>query len=174
MNGFLNSLGNYAPVVSGTPFQPVTGFEGVPGMSNPLIGMFGGPILQNVMNSVGMAPMGFHDRNAMDVLRSQQFQRQQQSLLADMAETDKGNYLRAFRGIAAMTGTPYGVEQRRATNNLADFAAGASPLLAQIAPEFLDQLGGTRGSSVAVSYTHLRAHETEADLVCRLLLEKKK
>ena len=24
------------------------------------------------------------------------------------------------------------------------------------------------------SYTHLRAHETEADLVCRLLLEKKK
>ncbi|VTU50299.1 hypothetical protein LBCZ_P1-0028 (plasmid) [Lactobacillus casei subsp. casei ATCC 393] [Lacticaseibacillus rhamnosus] len=28
-------------------------------------------------------------------------------------------------------------------------------------------------SSNAVSYTHLRAHETEADLVCRLLLEKK-
>ena len=29
-------------------------------------------------------------------------------------------------------------------------------------------------SYTAVSYTHLRAHETEADLVCRLLLEKKK
>ena len=27
---------------------------------------------------------------------------------------------------------------------------------------------------VAVSYTHLRAHETKANLVCRLLLEKKK
>ncbi|HAG58662.1 MAG TPA: hypothetical protein DCL83_04755, partial [Arthrobacter bacterium] len=26
---------------------------------------------------------------------------------------------------------------------------------------------------MGVSYTHLRAHETEADLVCRLLLEKK-
>ncbi|WP_460413936.1 ArsC/Spx/MgsR family protein, partial [Staphylococcus aureus] len=26
----------------------------------------------------------------------------------------------------------------------------------------------------AVSYTHLRAHETLSDLVCRLLLEKKK
>ena len=25
---------------------------------------------------------------------------------------------------------------------------------------------------ISVSYTHLRAHETEADLVCRLLLEK--
>ena len=28
--------------------------------------------------------------------------------------------------------------------------------------------------NMAVSYTHLRAHETCADLVCRLLLEKKK
>ena len=27
---------------------------------------------------------------------------------------------------------------------------------------------------VSVSYTHLRAHETREDLVCRLLLEKKK
>ncbi len=27
--------------------------------------------------------------------------------------------------------------------------------------------------SIAVSYTHLRAHETVLDLVCRLLLEKK-
>ena len=27
---------------------------------------------------------------------------------------------------------------------------------------------------VTVSYTHLRAHETRHDLVCRLLLEKKK
>ena len=27
---------------------------------------------------------------------------------------------------------------------------------------------------IPVSYTHLRAHETVLDLVCRLLLEKKK
>ena len=29
-------------------------------------------------------------------------------------------------------------------------------------------------SAGSVSYTHLRAHETVLDLVCRLLLEKKK
>ena len=29
------------------------------------------------------------------------------------------------------------------------------------------------GSVESVSYTHLRAHETSQDLVCRLLLEKK-
>ena len=33
--------------------------------------------------------------------------------------------------------------------------------------------GNLRGSET-VSYTHLRAHETVLDLVCRLLLEKKK
>src|SRR5450756_2941246 len=32
----------------------------------------------------------------------------------------------------------------------------------------------THARSTAVSYTHLRAHETRHDLVCRLLLEKKK
>src|SRR5665648_1191198 len=38
-------------------------------------------------------------------------------------------------------------------------------------------LQGTSGHGArvtAVSYTHLRAHETRHDLVCRLLLEKKK
>src|SRR5450756_1432231 len=33
---------------------------------------------------------------------------------------------------------------------------------------------GSSGSVIPVSYTHLRAHETRHDLVCRLLLEKKK
>ena len=36
----------------------------------------------------------------------------------------------------------------------------------------LQQFGGLPGNPV--SYTHLRAHETVLDLVCRLLLEKKK
>jgi len=31
----------------------------------------------------------------------------------------------------------------------------------------------TFGAYAPVSYTHLRAHETKANLVCRLLLEKK-
>ena len=37
-----------------------------------------------------------------------------------------------------------------------------------------DQFGGGPAGLVPVSYTHLRAHETVLDLVCRLLLEKKK
>ena len=37
-----------------------------------------------------------------------------------------------------------------------------------------DYLHPTLMGIKAVSYTHLRAHETVLDLVCRLLLEKKK
>src|SRR5665648_404216 len=36
-----------------------------------------------------------------------------------------------------------------------------------------DGLAGRRTLPAPVSYTHLRAHETRHDLVCRLLLEKK-
>ena len=36
------------------------------------------------------------------------------------------------------------------------------------------KIGSLHYKSKAVSYTHLRAHETRHDLVCRLLLEKKK
>ncbi|WP_460366155.1 hypothetical protein, partial [Staphylococcus aureus] len=39
--------------------------------------------------------------------------------------------------------------------------------------QLLRSESGLRADRVAVSYTHLRAHETLSDLVCRLLLEKK-
>eukprot|EP00657_Telonema_sp_P-1_P004013 TRINITY_DN19285_c0_g1_i1.p1 TRINITY_DN19285_c0_g1~~TRINITY_DN19285_c0_g1_i1.p1 ORF type:complete len:108 (-),score=68.56 TRINITY_DN19285_c0_g1_i1:106-429(-) len=38
----------------------------------------------------------------------------------------------------------------------------------------LDLLPDVSSVTGAVSYTHLRAHETVLDIVCRLLLEKKK
>ena len=42
-----------------------------------------------------------------------------------------------------------------------------------VAPRIIRQRVGEALERVAVSYTHLRAHETVLDLVCRLLLEKK-
>ena len=48
---------------------------------------------------------------------------------------------------------------------------------AEIAVVFLDageDIVERETVALAVSYTHLRAHETVLDLVCRLLLEKKK
>ena len=42
------------------------------------------------------------------------------------------------------------------------------------AAEALDSAADLRAIDDPVSYTHLRAHETGRNLVCRLLLEKKK
>ena len=53
--------------------------------------------------------------------------------------------------------------RRRAGGGGLPAAAGSGRLRADRAHRFLP-----------VSYTHLRAHETVLDLVCRLLLEKKK
>ena len=49
-------------------------------------------------------------------------------------------------------------------------AVGVTPLIQdEELAQFLRRPG-----TMTVSYTHLRAHETVLDLVCRLLLEKKK
>src|SRR5665647_3673973 len=51
------------------------------------------------------------------------------------------------------------------------------PVLRQLLEEHLRELPHpvmTSERATAVSYTHLRAHETDSYLVCRLLLEKKK
>ena len=44
----------------------------------------------------------------------------------------------------------------------------------ELAKALPDMIVGAVGGMGTVSYTHLRAHETLMNLVCRLLLEKKK
>ena len=50
----------------------------------------------------------------------------------------------------------------------------AKPKLARSASRVYDRVQQMAITYASVSYTHLRAHETVLDLVCRLLLEKKK
>ena len=63
-----------------------------------------------------------------------------------------------------------GKENLRVLENI-DVALTVEVGGAEIKIKELLRLG--EGSVVAVSYTHLRAHETSLHLVCRLLLEKK-
>ena len=68
----------------------------------------------------------------------------------------------------------------RDSDNSAAAGSGAGSAWEQTtayAAELVDALGvpiRRQREVTAVSYTHLRAHETVLDLVCRLLLEKKK
>ena len=88
---------------------------------------------------------------------------------------------------------PMGQEDRTASGIILPDSAKEKPQIGEvmaIGPGKFDEDGEKRmpielkigqkvlykkwGGNEAVSYTHLRAHETVLDLVCRLLLEKKK
>ncbi len=113
----LNQLaGGFAPVSSGLPHTPTTGFEGIPGSQQPgLMGMFTQsaivPRLEQMMGQYGYAPMGLgHDMNVYDAMRHQQFTKAQREAMRIASESDRDGHLRTFRGVAAMSGTPWGAQ----------------------------------------------------------------
>src|SRR5660397_274163 len=88
---------------------------------------------------------------------------------------------RVISGCVTVTGPPSAIWRRNMGTTL--------PRLPSTLPKRTEQkrVRGCRAASarripsatllvapMTVSYTHLRAHETKANLVCRLLLEKKK
>lgn len=149
----------YAPLATGRDFTLYTGMEGLPGLG-PESGLMGlaaqvflAPQLQRMMSAQGMAPMFLgHDQNVYDLMRRMEFTQSQQELLGRVAQEDRQSTMQTFRSIAAMTGTPWGVQQQRAARSLADAVSSLAPTLAQIAPDVLDSLGGVRGSRVAMAY----------------------
>src|SRR5665213_4171953 len=68
---------------------------------------------------------------------------------------------------------PQAVIARLGRSNIVVDAVAFSPGRTEVL-EDLKHSDGASGGPIAVSYTHLRAHETGRNLVCRLLLEKKK
>ena len=83
-----------------------------------------------------------------------------------------GNHC-SLAGDVPVTDAPLKSKQMEVINMRLDFMAMVLTVLARSLPPreaaHALQVIGER----AVSYTHLRAHETVLDLVCRLLLEKK-
>src|SRR5665811_2559478 len=73
-------------------------------------------------------------------------------------------------------GTPYTRERARRWRTISESGAIPSHSREDCRSGALDREGDGLAMSdlTPVSYTHLRAHETVLDLVCRLLLEKKK
>ncbi len=111
---------SYTPLASGIPYQPNFGFEGTPLADYPMLGMLLQQPMTALMGKAGFAPMGFNDRNYADILQNQQFFKMQQDLQKQMAETDRAGWMSSLRGIAHMTGTPWGADQRRAATALTD------------------------------------------------------
>src|SRR5450756_2754967 len=82
-------------------------------------------------------------------------------------------FLRAIRTYNVHRGSLDGYIATVASHRLIDMARRAAGPRVELS-DTLDGRGSSLGDPAAVSYTHLRAHETRHDIVCRLLLEKKK
>lgn len=150
--GYLAQLSEQpGSIATGLPFRPMMPFNAVPGMSNPAIAMFMQPLLTRFTQGLGMTPLGVHDQNTYDVIRNQRFFQQQQQAIAYGAQMDKANWMDTMRGLARMTGTPWGGEQMRAAGGMANILATMAPTLQMMAPDLLDDLSGARGSMSIMS-----------------------
>jgi len=159
----------YQPVATGIQANRKVPTEGLPFMQGHMGGlaaMAATPFMMRTMGMVGATPMGIgHDQNVYDRMMSQRFTMMQMQAMQSAAAADRDNYAKTFRGLAAMSGTPFGAEQRRAAQALANSATTLSPMLAEMMPEFLDQMGGTRGSSTVMARRFIDAGRYRLDPV---------
>ena len=72
------------------------------------------------------------------------------------------------------TSKDHGQEKSRDSKLGREFDRVVKPSTREADKEVSRKKQAERRRTFAVSYTHLRAHETREELVCRLLLEKKK
>jgi hypothetical protein len=160
----------YIPLAD--PSQPApyaSSLQGIPfiqGGLGQLASMFLQPMLSHMMGQVGMVPMGVgHDQNLYDRIMYQRFQGMIQEAVREAARSDREQFFRSFRGLAAITGTPFGVQQRAAAHSLADMAVTVTPFLAEFMPGFIEQLGGIKGSSVILARRIMEAGRYRIDPV---------
>jgi len=167
--GLMQQMGmGYAPLATGLQHNMLYGFEGA-----PLIGQMGLPgqligqsMLRNMMGDIGMTPMtNLGDMNVYDRMQNFNFTQTQNAAIIDAAKMDREQMIRTLRGISTMTGTPFGAQQRRAAGSLADSAIYASPILTQIAPDLMDELGGLRGSAAVLAQRVVQAGRYRTDPV---------
>lgn len=165
------AYGAFAPLATGTPFRPYTGFEGMENMMPG--GMLGQgammavqPMLQQAMNQTGMFAAGMgHSQNLYDVMRNAHFTRHHQEALRQASQMDKATFVGTFRGLAHATGTPFGLEQRRAAGALSGVMAQMAPMLAQMAPEFLESISGPMGSQTVMAHNMMLGGRYRVDPV---------
>lgn len=161
--------GGYVPFATGWQHTRRLPYEGIPGFDTPL-GMMAGMAMQpaayRMFGQVGMMPMGVgHDQNVFDRLMNQRFSQMQLRSMQEAAQADRDSYMQTFRGLAALTGTPFGAEQRRAAMSLSNIATTFAPALAETMPEFLDQMGGMRGSATVMARRMIDAGRYRVDPV---------
>lgn len=147
-------------------FRFAHGTENIPGAGlHPLLPFLLGPLAQNLSDVYGIQLLGLTRQNAYDRLRQLEITRLYQQIISDMSQRDREGYLRLARGTAALLGIPWGPEQQAGARVLADWGVWLTPLLSQMAPTFLDQIMGQRGSMAVMAQGVFRGGRFRMDPV---------
>ncbi len=164
-NPYGQYMGGYAPMAHGIEHNPMTGFDGLPMMDNPVLGtaaMFVQPAAANWMNNAGMTPIGLSGKNITDVLSNMRYTEHQNEVMSRMAASDRSSVIRTMKGAAAVAGKSWNAEREAAANSMADAYQNMAPIVGRLSTDALDAItGGT--SAVAMSIGVMKGARYRAD-----------
>lgn len=167
MAGLAGMSGGYLPMAQGVEQGYPSPMQGLPGMSGPygqLAGMAMQPMMQRAFGQMGMVPMGLnHDQNVYDRIQNQRFTNMQMQAMQQAAQADQESFYKTFKGMSAISGTPFGPQQRMAAQNLSSAAVMAAPMMANMMPDFMDQMGGLKGSATVMTKRMMDAGRYRVD-----------
>ena len=152
--------------------QPDINIGGIPGLQGPegaIAMMFMEPILKGMFGA-GFVPGQFRQTyNLYDHYRRKAQYQEMQSVVSNAAASDREQYVRMLRGMAATAGIRWTDERERAARMMASDMTSISPLLAQIMPDTFDAMHGTRGSAILMAQRMFEGGRFRIDPVTRML-----
>ena len=87
----------------------------------------------------------------------------QQEVVRGASALDRGTYEQMLKGFSNITGTAFGVREQEAAQIMAKDLSSIMPMLAQVAPDMVDRLHGSRGSAVVMAQRMTRGAQMMMD-----------
>tara|TARA_Y100001973_G_C5208638_1_gene343606 strand:- start:10240 stop:13554 length:3315 start_codon:yes stop_codon:yes gene_type:complete len=117
-----------------------------------MLNMFTQPMIHRMMGGAGLVPGQFMGtQNIYDQYRMQQEMLQMQAAIGQGAQLDRPVMTDTLVGIGTMMGMPMGLDEQATAAAMAGHLAHITPYLAQMAPDFLDKLHGSKGSAAVLA-----------------------
>lgn len=152
-------------------YQPFWGTEGFPQFGGGMMGMMAnmgmGVAANSLMAPMGMTPMGMTDRNLYDRFQQQRLTNMHNTAMKSISEQERGSFMATMQGLVHLQGGTFGTEQRKAASTGFDkiVSSGMMPIMAQMAPEAMDQAMGSRGSASVMGEYMFRGGQMRVDPV---------
>lgn len=134
-----------------SPDMNMAGLLGINGPEGMMLNMVLQPMLGKFLGDKFMSAQFLPMGNLYNQYRDKAMFAAQQEAMRRGAEIDQRTYIDMFAGMAQLSGTPFGVRERRAAATLAGDLSRIMPMIAPMAPELFDRLHGSRGSALIMA-----------------------